>query len=269
MFEKIQPNKIVGSCSEVGKWREKRRRGKGKQKIQQPRVQFPTQFLFFFFLGPAINGLRTKRRRWTQPKYRALGHVKVALFRAYLLTMFRDESAKVTSRKWSRLWEFWCYQNIKKILRFYSQHRFPTNCCWEIVLFSKEKSRRYSVYFYPRIGSMERAFNFVSEITWKLLPRPRPNRFKSTPYKTPCIVSSTTIRHILLDLTVRNEFFPTKHFLFILLKTKTSSVPCKFLAKFFQGTSCVHVFPCFRFAVFCFVLRVCFLFLYLCLFKFA
>ena len=137
------------------------------------------------------------------------------------------------------------------------------------VSISKEKSRGYSVYFYPRIGSMERAFNFVSEITWKLLPRPRPNRFKSTPYKTPCIVSSTTIRHILLDLTVRNEFFPTKHFLVILLKTKTSSVPCKFLAKFFQGTSCVHVFPCFRFAVFCFVLRVCFLFLYLCLFKFT
>ena len=33
------------------------------------------------------------------------------------------------------------------------------------VSISKEKSRGYSVYFYPRIGSMERAFNFVSEIT--------------------------------------------------------------------------------------------------------
>lgn len=147
VFEKIQPNKIVGSCSEVGKRREKRRRGKGKQQIQQPRVQFPTQFLFFG--GPRNKWAESEKKEVNTAQISCIRarKLKVALFRAYLLTVFRDESAKVTSRKWSRLWEFWCYQNTKKILRFYSQHRFPTNCCWEIVLFLSPKKNLEAIQF--------------------------------------------------------------------------------------------------------------------------
>ena len=108
---------------------------------------FPPSFCFFW--GPRNKWAENEKKEVNAAQISCIRarKLKVALFRAYLLTVFRDESAKVTSRKWSRLWEFWCYQNTKKILRFYSQNRFPTNCCWEIVLFLSPKKNLEAIQF--------------------------------------------------------------------------------------------------------------------------